>query len=184
LRVNRSHKNSSQKTHDKRLIFGSKFYQNEVRLIGEDDKLIGVMPFSEASEIARKKNLDLVEISSNIIPPVCKIMDYGKYKYSLQKEANLKRKSQKTTSMKTMQMRQGIGDADYQTKMKKVREFLTEGDKVKVTVRLQGREMTNKSLATNLLTKITNDLQDCAKIEKDVIQNNNNFFIILTPDVK
>lgn len=162
----------------------SRFYHGDIRLIGDDGKVVGDMPYAEASRIAKERELDLVEVNAHVNPPIFKIMDYGKYKYSLQKEESLKRKTQKITAIKIIQMRQGIGEADYQTKLKKAREFIKDGDKIKCTVRLQGREMINRGLAINLLTKVGKDLQDCAKVEKDVVQNNNNFFIILTPDAK
>jgi translation initiation factor IF-3 len=139
---------------------------HEVRLIDENGNMVGVVPLREALARAEEAGLDLVEISPNARPPVCKILDYGKFKYEAQKKAAAARKKQRVIEIKEIKMRPGIDDNDYDIKMKKVKEFLDEGDKVKVTLRFRGREMAHAHLATSLLERIKNDVADRAKVEQ------------------
>jgi len=138
----------------------------EVRLIDENGNMVGVVPLREALARAEEVGLDLVEISPTARPPVCKILDYGKFKYEAQKKAAAARKKQRVIEIKEIKMRPGIDENDYEIKMKKVREFLDEGDKVKVTLRFRGREMVHTHLATSLLERIKNDVADRAKVEQ------------------
>ena len=172
---------NNRREQDKKIRWDSRFAQNQIKVIGSDDKIIGVMTIAEALQIAKEQKLDLVEISSNTSPPVCKILDYGKYKYDTQKEANLKRKKNKSITLKEIQLRHNIGTGDLETKLKKARQFLSENNKIKIAVRLRGREMTNKNLAINILKKVVQDLSDVSKLEKELVQNNNNFFLIIAP---
>jgi translation initiation factor IF-3 len=128
--------------------------------------MVGVVAIRDALTRAEDVGLDLVEISPNATPPVCKILDYGKFKYEAQKKANAARKKQRVIEVKEIKMRPSIDDNDYSIKMKKVREFLDEGDKVKVTMRFRGREMAHQHLAMNILEKVREELADLAKIEQ------------------
>ena len=138
----------------------------EVRLVDQDGGMVGVVAIRDALIRAEDVGLDLVEISPNATPPVCKILDYGKFKYEAQKKANAARKKQRVIEVKEIKMRPSIDDNDYSIKMKKVREFLDEGDKVKVTMRFRGREMAHQHLAMNILEKVREELADLAKIEQ------------------
>ena len=138
----------------------------EVRLIDAQGNMIGVVPTREALARAEEAGLDLVEIAPTAAPPVCKILDYGKFKYEAQKKANAARKKQRVIEVKEIKMRPGIDDNDYNIKMKKVREFIDEGDKVKVTMRFRGREMAHQHLAMDILEKVKTEIADLAKVEQ------------------
>ena len=138
----------------------------EVRLVDQDGGMVGVVAIRDALTRAEDVGLDLVEISPNATPPVCKILDYGKFKYEAQKKANAARKKQKVIEVKEIKMRPSIDDNDYSIKMKKVREFLDEGDKVKVTMRFRGREMAHQDIAMNLLNRVREETNDLAKVEQ------------------
>jgi translation initiation factor IF-3 len=138
----------------------------EIRLIAENGDMIGVVALRDALMRAEDAGLDLVEVSPTARPPVCKILDYGKFKYESQKKANAERKKQKVIELKEIKMRPSIDDNDYGIKMKKVREFLDEGDKVKVTMRFRGREMAHQHLAMDLLNKVREQMVDVAKVEQ------------------
>ena len=137
-----------------------------VRLIDADGEQKGVVPVRDAIQMAYSAGLDLVEIAPQAEPPVCKILDFGKYKYELQKRRNEARKKQKVIEVKEIKMRPGIDDNDYNIKMRKVREFLDEGDKVKVTMRFRGREMAHQHLAMDILEKVKTEIGDIAKVEQ------------------
>jgi translation initiation factor IF-3 len=139
---------------------------HEVRLVDEDGGMVGVVPIREALERADEAGLDLVEVSPTASPPVCKILDYGKFKYESQKKAAQARKKQRVIEVKEIKMRPGIDDNDYGIKMKKVREFLDEGDKVKVTMRFRGREMAHQEIAVGILNKVREQMADLAKVEQ------------------
>jgi translation initiation factor IF-3 len=138
----------------------------EVRLVDADGGMVGVVSLREAFARADDAGLDLVEVSPNASPPVCKILDYGKFKYESQKKAAAARKKQRVIEVKEIKMRPNIDDNDYDIKMKKVREFLDEGDKVKVTMRFRGREMAHQELAVGILEKVKNQVSDLAKVEQ------------------
>ena len=116
--------------------------------------------------MADEAGLDLVEVSPNAVPPVCKILDYGKYKYEAQKKANEARKKQKTIDVKEIKMRPGIEEHDYQVKMRSVRKFLDNGDKVKMTIRFRGREMAHQDLGMRVLDRVRDELDEEVKIEQ------------------
>ena len=138
----------------------------EVRLVDQDGQMIGVVHIREARTRAEEAGLDLVEIAPQASPPVCKILDYGKFKYEAQKKANAARKKQKVIEVKEIKMRPAIDDNDYGVKMKKVRNFLEDGDKVKVTMRFRGREMAHQDIAMNLLGKVRDEVSELAKVEQ------------------
>lgn len=116
-------------------------------------------------DIARDSGLDLVEISPNAEPPVCKVLDFGKFKYEQQKKANLARKKQKTQDVKEIKMRPGIDVHDYNVKLKKVHQFIENGDKVKLTIRFRGREMAHQDLGMDVLSRVADEMEEHAKIE-------------------
>ena len=137
-----------------------------VRLIDQNGGMVGVVPSSRALDLAYEAGLDLVEISPNADPPVCKILDYGKYKYAEQKRRNEARKKQKVTEVKEIKLRPNIDKNDYAVKMRSIVRFLEEGDKVKVTMRFRGREMVHQEIGMNVLTRVRNDLEQLAKVEQ------------------
>ena len=138
---------------------------DEVRVVDEDGEMKGVMSVADAVELAEYAGLDLVEVSPNAKPPVCKILDYGKYKYEQQKKAAEARKKQKTVDVKEVKIRPGIEDHDYQVKMRNARRFLENGDKVKVTMRFRGREMAHQDIGMNLLNRMIEELSDVGKVD-------------------
>jgi translation initiation factor IF-3 len=137
-----------------------------VRLIDQDGNQVGVVNRFEAMRRAEEAGLDLVEIAATASPPVCKILDYGKFKYELQKKAADARKKQKVILVKEIKMRPSIDVHDYDVKMRQMKSFLGEGDKVKVTLRFRGREMAHQELAMKLLDRVTSDLNDLGKVEQ------------------
>jgi len=137
-----------------------------VRLVDENGEMVGVVPTSQAMERAINAGLDLVEVSPNADPPVCKILDYGKYKYEEQKRRNEARKKQKVIEVKEIKMRPTIDDNDYNVKMRAIHRFLEDGDKVKVTIRFRGREMLHQELGLAVLDRVRADLEDKAKAEQ------------------
>jgi translation initiation factor IF-3 len=153
----------------------------EVRLVGEDGEMIGVVRLREALDRAREAGLDLVEVSPTAKPPVCKILDYGKFKYEAQKRANVARKKQRVIEVKEIKMRPNIDDNDYGIKMKKVRHFLEEGDKVKVTMRFRGRELSHQNLAMNILTKVKDEVSDLGKVEQFPKMEGRQMVMVMAP---
>jgi translation initiation factor IF-3 len=141
----------------------------EVRLIDENGEMIGVMPPLRALDIARERNLDLVEISPNAVPPVCKLMDYGRYKYEQAKKENEARKHQKTITLKEIRMRPRTDEHDIDVKTRKIQEFLAEGDKVRVSVQFRGAEMRHPEIGRKLLDGIAEMLKGAAVIERTPI---------------
>jgi translation initiation factor IF-3 len=137
-----------------------------VRVIDENGENRGVITTEEALDLAVEANLDLVEVSPNVSPPVCKIMDFGKFKYQEQKKANVARKKQKVIEIKEIKMRPGIDTHDYDVKMRSIERFLKEGDKVKVTLRFRGRELAHQDRGHMVLTRIREDLVELAKVEQ------------------
>jgi translation initiation factor IF-3 len=137
----------------------------EVRLVKEDGEMLGVVSTREALTMAADAGLDLVEISPTAVPPVCKILDYGKFKYEAQKRKNEAKKKQKVIEVKEIKMRPGIEEHDYEVKMRAIKSFLEEGDKVKVTMRFRGREMMHQELGMKVLDKVRVELEDLIKVE-------------------
>ncbi|MCU9839118.1 translation initiation factor IF-3 [Ruegeria sp. WL0004] len=137
----------------------------EIRLIGADGENVGVVHPAKAMTMAQEAGLDLVEISPNATPPVCKIMDYGKYKYEQQKRESEARKKQKIIEVKEIKFRPGTDSHDYDVKMKSVAKFLENGDKVKITLRFRGREMAHQNLGRDLLERVAEDIKELGKIE-------------------
>jgi translation initiation factor IF-3 len=145
----------------------NEFIQSQkVRVIDGEGENLGVMYTREAMEQAREVGLDLVEVSPNADPPVAKFLDIGKFKYEAQKKANIARKTSHKQEIKEIKMRPNIDDHDYGTKMKKIHEFIGEGDKVKVTLRFRGRELSHTQLGMNLLIRVQGDVAEIAKVEQ------------------
>jgi len=138
----------------------------EVRLIDENGEMLGVMPPMRALDIARDRNLDLVEVSPHAMPPVCKLMDYGRYKYEQAKKENEARKNQKTITLKEIRMRPRTDDHDVEVKTRKIQEFLADGDKVKVSVQFRGPDMRHPDIGRRLLDGIAEELKGIATIER------------------
>lgn len=145
--------------------FDDMIQSDKVRVIDENGENIGVMYTREAIEQAASVGLNLVEVSPNADPPVCKFLDVGKYRYEAQKKANLARKSQKTQEIKEIKVRPNIDDHDYDTKMKAMKKFIEHGDKVKVTLRFRGREMAHQHLGLDLLKRVQEDMAELTKVE-------------------
>ena len=137
----------------------------QVQVIGSDGKNLGTLDTQEAIRIAKQDGLDLIEISPNASPPVCKIIDIGKYKYDLQKKANKAKKKQKIVNLKEIKLRPVTEDHDYNFKIKNAQKFLSKGDKVKFTVQFRGREMQHTKLGYDLMKRIINDTSEVGKVE-------------------
>jgi len=153
----------------------------QVRLIDDAGEMIGIMSAREALIRAYDLGLDLVEISPNAVPPVCKILDYGKYKYEQQKKANEARKKQKVVEIKEIKVRPNIDDHDYEVKMKQMKNFIGEGDKVKVTLRFRGREMAHQELGVKVLERIRSDLTELVKVEQMPKLENRQMVMVISP---
>ena len=153
----------------------------KVRVIDENGENLGVLLTPEAIEQAAEVGLDLVEVSPNADPPVAKFLDVGKYKYEVQKKANLARKSQKTQEIKEIKMRPNIDDHDYDVKMKKVFAFIGEGDKVKITLRFRGRELAHGELGMRLLQRVQEDVTETAKVEQHPRMEGRQMLMVLSP---
>jgi len=154
---------------------------DKVRVIDENGENLGVMYTREAIEQAAEVGLDLVEVSPNADPPVCKFLDVGKFRYEAQKKANLARKTQKTQEIKEIKMRPNIDDHDYETKMKAMHKFIGEGDKVKVTLRFRGRELSHQQLGMNLLRRVQEDTAEIAKIEAYPRMEGRQMLMVISP---
>ena len=154
---------------------------DKVRVIDEEGENLGVMYTREAIEQAAEAGLDLVEVSPNADPPVCKFLDVGKFRYEAQKKANLARKTQKTQEIKEIKMRPNIDDHDYDTKMRSVVKFLEEGDKVKVTLRFRGRELSHQQLGMQLLQRVAEETAEVAKVEAYPRMEGRQMLMVLSP---
>ncbi|MFO1254778.1 MAG: translation initiation factor IF-3 [Sphingomonadaceae bacterium] len=154
---------------------------DKVRVIDENGENIGVMYTREAIEQAADVGLDLVEVSPNADPPVCKFLDVGKFRYEAQKKANAARKTQKTQEIKEIKMRPNIDDHDYDVKMRAIHKFIGEGDKVKVTLRFRGRELSHQQLGMNLLRRVQEDTAEVAKIEAYPRMEGRQMLMVLSP---
>ncbi len=152
-----------------------------VRLVGADGSMVGVVGIHEAMGTARAAGLDLVEVSPNAEPPVCKVLDYGRFKYEAQKKKNEARKKQKTIEVKEIKMRPGIEQHDYDTKMRSVRRFLEEGDKVKVTLRFRGRELAHQEVGRAVLQRVQTELGEAVKVEQFPKMEGRQMVMVMSP---
>ena len=153
----------------------------EVHLIDKDGHNLGTIPIAEALAKAQEASLDLVEISPNATPPVCKLLDYGKYKYQEQKKQAEARKKQKVVEVKEIKFRPMIDDHDYDVKMRSMQRFFEEGDKVKVTLRFRGREMAHQELGVQLLNRVKDDTTKLAKVESEPRVEGRQMVMVLAP---
>ena len=153
----------------------------KVRCIDPDGNQLGVIDTRDALVKAEDFGLDLVEVQPNADPPVCKILDYGKYKYEAQKRANEARKKQKIIEVKEIKFRPNIDEHDYQVKMRNVNKFLSGGDKVKVTLRFRGREMAHQELGANVLARVRDETEDIAKVEAMPKMEGRQMIMVLAP---
>ncbi len=153
----------------------------EVRVIGDDGEQLGIMNTREAVRLARDKGLDLVEVAATADPPVCRIIDFGKFQYEAKKKANEAKKKQVVITVKEVKFRPGTDDHDYDFKMKHARQWLGDGDKVKATIFFRGREITHRELGAQLLERLERDLADVGDVEARPRMEGNQMFIILAP---
>ena len=153
----------------------------QVRLVGPDGEMIGIVSSREAMARAEETGFDLVEISPNADPPVCKLLDFGKFKYEQQKKKNEARKKQKIIEVKEIKLRPNIDDHDYDVKMRAATGFLDEGDKVKVTMRFRGREMMHQDLGMNVLMRVKEQLDPLAKVEQTPQLEGRQMTMVLAP---
>ena len=152
-----------------------------VRVISEKGEMLGVYNIQEAVKLAFEQGLDLVEVSPNASPPVCKIIDYGKYKYQVQKKQAEAKKKQKTFEVKEVKLRPGIEDHDYVVKLKSIQRFLNGGDKVKITLRFKGREMAYQQRGMNVLKKLESQIEPMAKIEQVPTLEGKHMIMVVAP---
>lgn len=152
-----------------------------IRLVGPEGEMIGVVSLREGLTMAEEAGLDLVEVSPNADPPVCKILDYGKFKYEAQKKKNEARKKQKVIEVKEIKLRPAIDDNDYNVKMRNMRKFLEEGDKVKVTLRFRGRELAHQDLGMKVLERVRAELEDMAKVEQYPKMEGRQMVMVIAP---
>ena len=154
---------------------------NEIRLIDDQGENHGTVKIDKGLTMAKAAGLDLVEISPNAEPPVCKILDYGRFRYAAQKKASLAKKKQKTVEVKEIKLRPGIEKHDYDVKMRAVDKFLGVGDKVKITLRFRGREMAHQELGMDLLKRVQEDFKETAKVELAPKMEGRQIVMVLSP---
>ncbi|MFZ0470188.1 MAG: translation initiation factor IF-3 [Thiogranum sp.] len=156
----------------------------EVRLVGAEGEQIGIVSIEQAQSIAAEASMDLVEISPQAEPPVCKVMDYGKFKFEEQKKRQAARKKQKQIQVKEIKFRPGTDIGDYNVKLRNLVKFLTEGDKVKVTLRFRGREMAHQELGRDLLKRVEADLEELGIVEQYPKMEGRQMVMVLAPKKK
>ncbi|WP_353715370.1 translation initiation factor IF-3 [Dehalogenimonas sp. 4OHTPN] len=149
----------------KELRINEKILGREVRVVGESGEQLGVMTVAQAKDLARRANIDLVEVAPTSIPPVCRLMDYGKYRYEQTKKEREAKKGQKLSLLKEVRIRPKIGEHDYEAKVRSVRKQLEDGDKVKLTIMFRGREITHSELGIKILKRAAEDLTDISTVE-------------------
>ena len=155
----------------------------EVRLVGDKGEQLGIMPLFQAREVAKKYNLDLVEVASTAIPPVCRLMDYGKYKYLQTKKEREARKGQKLSLLREVRLRPKIGEHDFESKVRTARKLLEDGDKVKATIMFRGRENAHPELGLKLLDRVWEKLKEVAVVEKQPTREGSRLHLILSPQM-
>ncbi len=165
----------------KGLRVNSDITADKIRLIDDSGENHGTVDVEKGLTLAKSAGLDLVEISPNAEPPVCKILDYGRFRYAAQKKASLAKKKQKTVEVKEIKLRPGIEKHDYDVKMRSVDKFLTSGDKVKITLRFRGREMAHQELGMDILRRVEEDFKDQAKVEQAPKMEGRQIIMILSP---
>lgn len=154
-----------------------------IRLIGPEGQMLGIVPTKQGIALAEQHGLDLVEISPTAEPPVCKVLDYGKYKYETQKKLSEARKKQKVVNIKEIKMRPNIDEHDYGIKMRSVHKFIEEGDKVKFTIRFRGREMSHQEMGMKLLVRVKEEMGDTIKVEHEPKLEGRQMVMVISPAV-
>ncbi|MCK5904781.1 MAG: translation initiation factor IF-3 [Gammaproteobacteria bacterium] len=165
----------------KRIRRNEQIKASEIRLIDLDGSQIGIVTIDQAMEIAKNKEMDVVEVSPNTTPPVCRIMDYGKYIFEQKKKTQGSKKKQKIIHVKEIKFRPLIEDGDYNVKLGKIINFLEQGDKVKVSLRFRGREMRHTELGENLLNRVCGDIKDIALIEQEAEFEGRQLIMVVAP---
>jgi len=155
-----------------------------VRVTGADGEALGIITLDEAKQIAYAADLDLVEISPNADPPVCKVMNYGKYQFELNKKLAVAKKKQKQVHIKEIKFRPGTDEGDYQVKMRSLVKFLNDGDKTKITLRYRGREMAHREIGVDLLKRIEKDLEELAIVEQFPKMEGRQMVMVMAPKKK
>ena len=159
----------------------SQISNEEVRVLLDDGEQLGVMKTQDAINVAKDRKMDLVEIAPNNNPPVCKIIDYGKFKYQEQKKKNEAKKKQKVIETKELKIRPGTGEHDYQVKIKNAQKFLKEGNRVKFSLRFKGREMEHSNLGINMLKRVRDDLRELIRVEMEPKIEGRQAFLVVAP---
>ena len=162
-------------------IINEKIKDKEVRLIGSEGEQLGIVSVQQALDIAAEKNLDLVKIAPNAVPPVCKIMDYGKFRFEMTKKEKEQRKNQKVVETKEVRLTPNIDDHDFFTKLNNAKKFLKSGNKVKVTVRFRGREVTHSSLGEDILNRFASEIEEVGIIDKKPKMEGRNMSMFISP---
>jgi translation initiation factor IF-3 len=165
----------------KKLRVNERIIAKEVRLVGEKGEQLGIMTLADAREVARKHNLDLVEVAPTSVPPVCRLLDYGKYKYEQAKKEQQSKKSQKVSLLREVRLRPKIGNHDFEAKARTAKKLLADGDKVKVTLMFRGREATHPELGWKVLQRMVESLSDIASLERQPVMEGRRINIILAP---
>ncbi len=165
----------------KKLRVNERIIAREIRLVGDKGEQLGIMPLIQAQETARKQNLDLVEVAPTAAPPVCRLLDYGKFKYEQAKKEHEARKSQKISLLREIRLRPKIGTHDFEAKARTAKKLLTEGAKVKVTILFRGREITHPELGRKLLQRMSESLSEVASTERHPAMYGRQMNIILMP---
>ncbi|MEM7431732.1 MAG: translation initiation factor IF-3 [Pseudomonadota bacterium] len=166
---------------NKRVRRNEEIDAREVRVIGSDGEQAGVMSLNTAIDLAKDEGLDLVEVSPNAEPPVCRVMDFGKYLFEQNKKAQQSRRKQKQVHVKEIKFRPGTDEGDYQIKLRKLTEFLENGDKTKVTLRFRGREMAHQQLGAQLLKRVRDDLEEFGSVEQMPQMEGRQMVMVIAP---
>lgn len=167
----------------KQLRVNERILAKQVRLVGEKGEQLGIMSVAQAREEARKQSLDLVEVAPNSVPPVCRLLDYGKYKYEQAKKEQQAKKTQKLSLLREIRLRPKIGIHDFEAKARTARKLLTEGDKVKITLMFRGREATHPELGWKVLQRMVESLNDMSHLERQPVMEGRRMNIIMAPGV-
>jgi len=170
----------AQNTTDE-IMINENIKAKQVRLIDADNENRGIVSIKEALAIAEEYGLDLIEISPQANPPVCKVLDYGKYRYEQQKKKNEAKKNQKIVEIKELKLRPAIETHDYDVKIKQAKKFLEQGNKVKFTMRFKGRELSANDMGKQIMTQIVEDLENCAKVDSEMKLEGRQMMMILSP---
>ena len=150
-------------------------------MIGVDGENLGVVKIDQALEMAKTADLDLVEVTPNVTPPVCKVMNYGKHRFENNKKAQQAKKKQKQQQVKEVKLRPGTEEHDYQTKLKNIKRFLNDGDKAKITIRFKGRELAHKEIGMQQVERIEKDLEDIAEVEQRAKFEGRQIIMVIAP---